>query len=73
MKYYLISVLPEIVDSFLTYGLVGKAIERFVREEHEQFAFLKEGEDAIDRGDYLTHDEMVAEVRQWKLSRQRAA
>ena len=52
--------------------LVGKAIERFVREEHEQFAFLKEGEDAIDRGDYLTHDEMVAEVRQWKLSRQRA-
>ncbi len=53
--------------------LVAKAIERFVREESELHAFLKEGEDAIDRGDYLTQDEMTAEIERWKRSRKRAA
>ena len=28
MRFYLVSVLPEIFDSFLTHGLVGKAIEK---------------------------------------------
>lgn len=53
--------------------LVAKAIERFVREESALHAFLKEGEDAIDRGDYLTQDEMTAEIERWKRSRKRAA
>ena len=53
--------------------LVAKAIERFVREESELHAFLKAGEDAIDRGDYLTQDEMTAEIERWKQSRKRAA
>lgn len=53
--------------------LVGKAIERFVREETEFAAFLKEGEDAIDRGDYLTQEEMEAEIARWKRDRKRAA
>ena len=43
--------------------LVAKAVERYVREEAEFFAFLKEGEDAIERGEYLTHEELVAEIR----------
>ena len=40
--------------------LVAKAIKQYVKEESEFFAFLKEGEDAIDRGDYLTQEEMEA-------------
>ncbi|MEI9927713.1 MAG: ribbon-helix-helix protein, CopG family [Sphingomonas sp.] len=38
--------------------LVAKAIKQYVKEESEFFAFLKEGEDAIDRGEYLTQEEM---------------
>ena len=53
--------------------LVAKAVERYVREEVEFLAFIKEGEDAIDRGDYLTHEEMIADIKSWKLGRKRAA
>jgi predicted transcriptional regulator len=53
--------------------LVEKAVKRFVEEENEFDAFLKEGEDAIDRGDYLTHDEMMAEIRAWQRDRKTAA
>ncbi|TPG20498.1 ribbon-helix-helix protein, CopG family [Sphingomonas koreensis] len=49
--------------------LVCKAIERYVREESEFFAFLKEGDDAIERGESLTQEEMEA----WFLSRHEAA
>ncbi len=49
--------------------LVAKAVERYVREETEFLAFLKEGDDAIDRGEYLTHEEMVA----WFASRHKTA
>lgn len=38
--------------------LVAKAVERFVSEEAAFLDFIQEGEDAIDRGDYLTQDEM---------------
>lgn len=40
--------------------IVAKAIERFVQEQLAFDAFVKEGEDAIARGDYLTQDEMEA-------------
>lgn len=53
--------------------LVEKAVKRFVEEETEFEAFLKEGEDAIDRGDYLTHEELVAELRRWQQDRKTAA
>ena len=53
--------------------LVEKAVKRFVEEEAEFDAFLKEGEDAIDRGDYLTHEELVAELREWQRDRKTAA
>ncbi len=43
--------------------LVAKAVREYVKRESEFFAFLKEGEDAIDRGDYLTHEELVAEIQ----------
>jgi len=53
--------------------LVAKAVERYVEEETAFRAFLKQGEDAIDRGDYLTHEEMMADIKSWKLGRKRAA
>ncbi|HEY0412721.1 MAG TPA: CopG family transcriptional regulator [Allosphingosinicella sp.] len=42
--------------------LVAKAVERYVKEETEFFAFIQEGEDSFNRGDYLTHEELVAEL-----------
>jgi len=53
--------------------LVAKAIQRYVREETEFRAFIKQGEDAMDRGDYLTHEEMIADIKSWKLGRKRVA
>ncbi len=49
--------------------LVAKAVARYVREESEFFAFVQDGEDAIDRGDYLTQAQMEA----WAKSLGRAA
>ena len=43
--------------------LIAKAITRYVKEESEFFAFIQEGEDAIDRGEYLTQEEMEEWVR----------
>ncbi|MBX9816354.1 MAG: hypothetical protein A4S12_04110 [Proteobacteria bacterium SG_bin5] len=42
--------------------LVAKAIKRFVEEETAFDAFLQQGEDDIARGDFLTHEELVAEI-----------
>lgn len=38
--------------------LIAKAIERYVKEESEFFAFIREGEEAIERGEVLTQEEM---------------
>lgn len=43
--------------------LVAKAVKQYVKEESEFFAFLQEGEDAIDRGEFLTQEEMEAWVK----------
>ena len=43
--------------------LIAKAVKRYVKEEAEFFAFLQEGEDDFARGDYITHDELVARLR----------
>jgi predicted transcriptional regulator len=53
--------------------LVAKAIKRYVKEETDFRAFIQKGEDAIDRGDYLTHEEMIADIKNWKLDRKRVA
>lgn len=49
--------------------LVAKAVKRYVKEETEFRAFLKEGEDAIDRGDYFTQEQM----EEWVQARGRTA
>lgn len=43
--------------------LVAKAVKQYVKNESEFFAFLQEGEDAIERGDYLTHEELMEEIK----------
>jgi predicted transcriptional regulator len=42
--------------------LVAKAVARYVEEESQFFAALKEGEDAIARGDFTTHEDLIAEI-----------
>ena len=49
--------------------LVAKAIKRYVEEETAFRAFIKEGEDAIDRGEYYTQEQM----EEWFASLHRTA
>jgi len=44
-------------------------VKQYVKEESEFFAFLQAGEDAIDRGEYLTQEEMEA----WLANRHKTA
>jgi len=50
-------------------SLIERAVKRFVREETEFREFLGEGERAIDRGEFITQDQMVAEIDRWKRTR----
>ena len=52
--------------------LVAKAVQQYVKEEAEFHAFVKEGADAIERGDYVTHEELVAEIRAMRRQRDAA-
>lgn len=52
--------------------LVAKAVSRYVKEEGAFLAFLKEGEAAIDRGDYVTHDDLIAEIRNMRRGKDAA-
>jgi predicted transcriptional regulator len=54
-------------------ALIERAVKRFVREETEFREFLNEGERAIDRGEFLTHDQMVAAIDRWKRTRKSAS
>jgi predicted transcriptional regulator len=52
--------------------LVGQAIKRYVEEEAAFLAFLKEGEDAIERGDYVAHDDLIAELKAMRKEKRAA-
>ncbi len=52
--------------------LVAKAVQQYVKEQNEFYAFVKEGEDAIERGDYVTHEELVAEIKAMRRQRDAA-
>lgn len=43
--------------------LVAEAVRRYVSEESELIDFLGEGEADFERGDFIPHDELVAEIR----------
>ena len=50
--------------------LAARAIEKMARAETAFMDFVKEGEDAIARGEYLTQDEMEAWITERVRSRQ---
>lgn len=43
--------------------LINKAVSRFVEEESAFLAFVQEGKDAMDRGDYITHEELIEKLQ----------
>jgi len=49
--------------------LVAAAVERYVREEIAFIDFLDEGEEAIERGDFVTHEALVAEIQAMKAQK----
>ncbi|MFM9979203.1 MAG: CopG family ribbon-helix-helix protein [Sphingomonadaceae bacterium] len=51
--------------------IVARAVKDYVREETQFFAYLQEAEDAIDRGDYYTQEEVEAWFAAKKAARKR--
>ena len=43
--------------------VIAKAVERFVEEEMELIEAIREGERDIAEGRFVTHEELVAEIR----------
>ena len=41
---------------------VANAVQRFAESEAEYLAFVQEGRDAIARGDFVAHEEVMAEL-----------
>jgi predicted transcriptional regulator len=41
---------------------VANAVQRFAESEAEYLAFVQEGIDALDRGESIPHDEVMAEL-----------
>lgn len=52
--------------------LIEKAVAAFVREELDLRLSLQEAEDEIDRGDYLTHEQFMVELKTEFAQRQAA-
>ena len=50
---------------------VANAVQLFAESEAEYLAFVQEGRDAIARGDFVPHDEAMAELDQL-IAQQRA-
>ena len=53
--------------------LIARAIERYASEGAAYLDFLQEGDDAIDRGDVYTTEEVMAEFRDLLDRRKSAA
>lgn len=49
--------------------LIAKAVKDFVAEETAFEAAMQEAEDSIDRGDFVTHDELIAEIEAMKQTK----
>lgn len=52
--------------------LVAKAVAKYVEEETEFFALLKEGEEAIERGEFITHEDLITEIEALKQKKNAA-
>ena len=51
----------------------GEMIRQAVADEAEMLAKIEEGRRQIACGDYITHDELVAQIQRWKQEQRRAA
>jgi predicted transcriptional regulator len=49
-----------------TERFASDVIRRVAEEEAELLAGIEEGRRQIAAGDYLTHEELVSEIRRWK-------
>jgi predicted transcriptional regulator len=52
--------------------IVAKAVERYVAEELEFVAFIKEGEADLDAGRTISHEELVREIVERRAKREAA-
>jgi predicted transcriptional regulator len=52
--------------------IVAKAVERYVAEELEFIAFIKEGEADLDAGRTVSHEELVREIVERRAKREAA-
>lgn len=50
----------------------AEAIQRVAESEADFAAFLKKGADSIARGDYLSHEDFVVKLQEWKRTRVRS-
>ena len=53
-------------------ALIERAVKRFVEEETAFRSFLNDGKAAIDRGEFIAHDDLVTDIERWKQSRKSA-
>ena len=56
-----------------TERFASDVIRQVAEEEAALMADIAEGRRQIAAGDYLTHEELVAEIQRWKRERRRAA
>ncbi|GBE35788.1 hypothetical protein BMS3Bbin06_02332 [bacterium BMS3Bbin06] len=49
-------------------SLISQAIEEFLTVQEWHVQAIKEGIEAADRGDLVSHEEAVAELKKWKRS-----
>ena len=54
-------------------AFAGDIVRHAAEEEAELLASIQEGRAQIARGEFLTHEELVASLQQWKRERKRAA
>jgi RHH-type rel operon transcriptional repressor/antitoxin RelB len=52
--------------------LVAEAVRKYVQEEAVFFEFLREGEEAIDAGDFITHEQLAAKLNALKKAKRAA-
>ena len=52
--------------------VVSQAIKRFVEEESEFLAFLQEGIDDLENGRWISHEDLVQEIREARDKRHAA-
>ncbi|MBV8686304.1 MAG: ribbon-helix-helix protein, CopG family [Alphaproteobacteria bacterium] len=52
--------------------IVANAVERYVSDELEFIDFVQEGEDDLENGRWITHQQLVEEIRERRAGRKAA-